>query len=119
MDSRSSWRWQKLVRGNFLLRKNFSLLPNRPIRRQARIPDLVEQRAIADVQHLRGALPVPVVGLQYLQDELTFQVADRIARDFLQRDAAVGWDVQVQAGVLACGLPAIGRPASCRAARDS
>src|SRR5260370_29809017 len=46
---------------------------------------LVEQRLIADLELLRGALAVPASSLQRLQNQLSFCLARRGARGSLQR----------------------------------
>ena len=56
--------------------------------RQSGLLNFVNQRAIADVQHLRGLPPVPLVLSQDLQNDVTFHLPDGLLGDMLQRNPA-------------------------------
>ena len=64
--------------------------------RQAGVPNLIQQRAIADVQGPRSLLAVPVVVVQDFQNNFALQGARRLPGKFLQRDRAVEVDVRAQ-----------------------
>src|SRR5579863_723638 len=55
----------------------------------ASLLQLVKQRAVTDVQRRCRPLSVPVVRLQYLQDDLAFKLAHRLPRYFFQRNRPV------------------------------
>ena len=67
---------------------------------QSRFFQFVQQGAIADVQRLRRLLAVPLVVLQDLQDDIALDLAYRLFRDFLQKDGAVGGDIDIEIIVL-------------------
>src|ERR1700728_4142542 len=77
-------REEQLVRGDVFGRSQ-SLLCD-AIRGQARVADLVQQRAVADAQRPRRLLAVPMAVLQDLQDDFPLQLAYRLARQLLQRN---------------------------------
>ena len=64
--------------------------------RQTGIPNLIKQGAVADIERLRRLFAVPVMRLEHFQDDLSFQFANRLARELLELDRAVEVDFSVQ-----------------------
>src|ERR1041385_5039607 len=54
------------------------------IGRKACIANLVEERAVADLESFGGATAVPVVGLQHLENDLPLQATHSLVGDLLQ-----------------------------------
>src|SRR5437868_911602 len=53
------------------------------IGREAGIANLVKQRTVADLERFRGATAVPMVRLQYFENDLPFQAAHGLVGDLL------------------------------------
>src|SRR5579885_108616 len=63
---------------------------------QAGVADLIEQRAVADAEGAGRLLAVPVMCLQDLEDDLTFEFARGLAGKFLERDRPVEIDFRIE-----------------------
>src|SRR5215469_1779741 len=70
--------------------------PDGAIRWQARIPDFIEQRAIADAQRSRRLLAIPMIRLQHLQNHFPLQFPRRLARQLLQRNWPIKIDFSIE-----------------------
>src|ERR1700731_4753234 len=70
--------------------------PDGAIRWQARIPDFIEQRAIADAQRSRRLLAVPMIRLEHLQNHFPLQFARRLTRQLLQRNWPIKVDFSIE-----------------------
>src|ERR1700674_42291 len=58
-------------------------------RGQARLPNLINQRPVADVQRQRRLSAVPFVFTQRIEYQVPFHLADRLLGNSLERDSAV------------------------------
>src|SRR5215472_6685399 len=89
------------VRGYVLVHHGLGPATDGAIGRKAGIANLVQQSAIADRQSTRGLFAVPVIGLQHLEDHLAFELPNRLAGQFLQRNRPVQIDVRIEILLLA------------------
>ena len=58
------------------------------IGRQTGVSNLIQQCAVADAQSARRLLAIPVMILQNLQNDFSFELPHRLASQLLQRDLA-------------------------------
>src|SRR5579871_311196 len=93
---RGSFRLQIAMGDGSAVFRGHAFYVGRAIGRQASIANLVQERAIADLERFRSAATIPVMGLQYLENDFFFKTVHGLAGDLLERNRAFHRDFKVE-----------------------
>src|SRR4051794_1042313 len=84
---RGSFRLQVTKDGSAVFRGH-AFYVGGAIGRQTGIANLIKQRAIADLERFSSAAAIPVMGLQYFENDFFFKTVHGLAGDLLERHRA-------------------------------
>src|SRR6201998_2664242 len=83
-----SFRLQVTMRDRGAAFRRHAFYVGCPIWREAGIANLIQQRAIADLERFSGAAAIPVMGLQNLENDFFLKTMHGLAGDLLERHRA-------------------------------